>query len=462
MIHPSPALRLFACLALLVAAGSRPADAAGTVEQTLSNGLRIIVKPDHRAPVVVSMLWYKVGSIDEVNGTTGVAHVLEHMMFKGTNEVAAGEFSKRIAAAGGRDNAFTSKDYTGYFQTLHKSELELVFRLEADRMANLVLTAEEFAKEIKVVMEERRWRTEDRPRATLYERLMATAFVAHPYRNPIIGWMSDLQSMRAADARAFYEQWYAPNNALLVVVGDVVPAEVFAMAEQHFGPIRSRSLPERKPQDEPPQLGLRRLTVKAPAELPYVVMAFRAPKLADPALDWEPYALEMLANVLDGNAASRLPHVLVRTERLANSASASYDGIGRGPGIFYLDGVPAAGRSVTDLELALRREVRRIAEEGVTEEELRRVKAQAVASHVYQRDSMFFQARQIGALELAGLSHTTLDLQLEKLKQVTPEQVQDVARRYFGDDELTVGYLDPQPLDGRKRPSPAPGLRHAE
>ena len=462
MIHPSPALRLFACLALLVAAGSRPADAAGTVEQTLSNGLRIIVKPDHRAPVVVSMLWYKVGSIDEVNGTTGVAHVLEHMMFKGTNEVAAGEFSKRIAAAGGRDNAFTSKDYTGYFQTLHKSELELVFRLEADRMANLVLTAEEFAKEIKVVMEERRWRTEDRPRATLYERLMATAFVAHPYRNPIIGWMSDLQSMRAADARAFYEQWYAPNNALLVVVGDVVPAEVFAMAEQHFGPIRSRSLPERKPQDEPPQLGLRRLTVKAPAELPYVVMAFRAPKLADPALDWEPYALEMLANVLDGNAASRLPHVLVRTERLANSASASYDGIGRGPGIFYLDGVPAAGRSVTDLELALRREVRRIAEEGVTEEELRRVKAQAVASHVYQRDSMFFQARQIGALELAGLPHTTLDLQLEKLRQVTPEQVQDVARRYFGDDELTVGYLDPQPLDGRKRPSPAPGLRHAE
>lgn len=455
-------LRLIARLALLVAIFAHTAEAAGTVEHTLSNGLRIIVKPDHRAPVVVSLLWYKVGSADEVNGATGVAHVLEHMMFKGTRNLGAGEFSKLIAAAGGRDNAFTSKDYTGYFQMLHKSQLGLAFKLEADRMANLVLTPEEFAKEIRVVMEERRWRTDDRPRATLYERLMATAFLAHPYRNPIIGWMSDLQNMRPEDAHAFYEQWYAPNNAILVVVGDVAPDEVFAMAREHFGAIQPKALPVRKPQDEPPQRGLRRLSVKASAELPYVVMAFRAPKLADPEKDWEPYALEMLANILDGNAASRLPHVLVRTERLANSASASYDGVGRGPGVFYLDGVPAAGRSVAELEQALRREVRRIADEGVAENELRRAKAQAVASYVYQRDSMFFQARQIGAMEIAGLPHTTLDLQLEKLKQVTPAQVQDVARRYFGDDELTVAYLDPQPLSGRREFRPPAGLRHVE
>jgi zinc protease len=448
-------------LALIFLFCSGAAAAAEPVEHTLSNGLRVIVKPDHRAPVVVSVLWYRVGSIDEVNGTTGVAHVLEHMMFKGTRDVGAGEFSRLIAAAGGRDNAFTSKDYTGYFQMLHKAQLGLAFRLEADRMANLMLAPEEFAKEIRVVMEERRWRTDDRPRATLYERLMATALVSHPYRNPIVGWMSDLQNMRLEDAQAFYDRWYAPNNALLVVVGDVVPREVFTLAEQHFGALASKSLGSRKPQDEPTQLGLRRLAVKAPAELPYVVLAFRAPRLADPVRDWEPYALEMLANVLDGNAAARLQRTLVRTERLANSAGASYDGVGRGPGMFYLDGVPATGRTPEELEQALRREVRRIAEEGVTEEELRRVKAQAVAGHVYQRDSMFFQARLIGAMEMAGLSHTTLDLQLEKLKQITPAQVQEVARRFFGDDELTVAYLDPQPLSGRPTPPPA-GARHAQ
>ncbi|MBI4193599.1 MAG: insulinase family protein [Betaproteobacteria bacterium] len=427
----------------------------------LGNGLRVVVKPDRRAPVVVVMLWYRVGSMDEVNGVTGVAHVLEHMMFKGTKAVPAGEFSRRIAAAGGRDNAFTSLDYTGYFQTLHKSQLALALKLEADRIVNLVLKQEEFEKEIKVVMEERRWRTDDRPRSIVYERLRSAALVAHPYRNPIIGWMNDLENMRVDDARAFYERWYAPNNAMLVVVGDVAPDEVFGLAERYFGGIGPKALPPRKPQEEPPQFGIKRLTVKAPAELPYVLMAYRVPVLRDPETDWEPYALEMLANVLDGNAAARFPRTLVRTERLANSAGASYDGIGRGPGMFYLDGVPSPGRNAAELEEGLRRELARIAAEGVTEQELRRIKAQAVASHVYQRDSMFYQARQIGSLEMAGLSHRTLDLMLEKLRQVTPEQVQEVARKYFVDEGLTVAYLDPQPLGARKPIAPPPGLRHA-
>lgn len=441
---------------------SGAAAAADAVEHTLTNGLRVIVKPDRRAPVVVSMVWYKVGSMDEFNGTTGVAHVLEHMMFKGTKELAGGEFSKIIAAAGGRDNAFTSKDHTGYFQMLHKSQLPLSFKLEADRMTNLVLSQEEFAKEIKVVMEERRLRTDDRARSMVYERLMATALAAHPYRNPIIGWMNDLENMRVEDARAFYERWYAPNNAVLVVVGDVAPQEVFGLAQQYFGAIKPKLLPPRKPQEEPPQLGLKRLTVKAPAELPYVVMAYRVPVLRDPENDWEPYALEMLSNVLDGNAAARLPRTLVRTERLANSAGASYDGIGRGPGLFYLDGVPTPGKTPLELEQGLRRELRRIADEGVTEDELKRIKSQAIAAQVYERDSMFFQARQIGSAETAGLSHKTLDLLLEKLKQVTAAQVQEVAKKYFGDEELTVAYLDPQPLAARKPAAPPPGLRHAQ
>jgi zinc protease len=450
-----------ALIVLALALGAPPAaGAAGTEENRLENGLRVIVKPDRRAPVVVVMVWYRVGSIDEVNGVTGVAHVLEHMMFKGTKSIKAGEFSRIISAAGGRENAFTSQDATGYFETLQASQLELALKLEADRMNNLVLSPEEFAKEIKVVMEERRWRTEDRPRSLVFEALMATALTAHPYRRPIIGWMSDLESMTVDDVSDFYRRWYVPNNALLVVVGDVEPREVFALAEKHFGPIAARPLPARKPQDEPGQRGLRRVTVKAPAELPYVVMAFRAPPLRDPERDWEPYALDMLAAVLDGNEAARLNRTLVRGERVANSAGAGFDGLARGPGQFYLIAVPTREHSAPDVEAALRREMKRIIEQGVTEEELNRVKAQAIAEQVYQRDSMFAQARQIGSLEMSGISHETIDVQLNKLRGVTPEQVREVAAKYFREDALTIVYLDPQPLPERRAVPPPAGLRH--
>ncbi|HSB48290.1 MAG TPA: pitrilysin family protein [Burkholderiales bacterium] len=452
---------LLVLLALALPAGPGMAQ-RDTVEHKLGNGMRVIVKTDRRAPVAVMMLNYQVGSVDEVNGVTGVAHVLEHMMFKGTPTHPAGEYSRAIAGTGGRDNAFTSNDYTGYFATVQKSHLELALRLEADRMANLTLSPEEFAKEIKVVMEERRLRTDDRPRALVYEQLMATALTAHPYRYPIIGWMNDLENLRVEDARDFYRRWYAPNNATLVVVGDVGADEVVALAEKYFGAIPARDLPERKPQDEPPQLGAKRVTVKAPAELPYVLMAFRTPALRDPEREWEPYALEMLAAVLDGSEAARLSRTLVREERIASSADASYDSIARGPGFFYLGAIPTPGRSAADVEQALRREMARIIEEGVNEEELNRVKAQAVAAHVFQRDSMFFQARQIASLESAGISHRTLDLQLAKLREVTPEQVREVARNYFRDDALTIATLDPQPLEGARRAKPSLPLRHAQ
>jgi zinc protease len=452
-------LLLLVALALPAGPGMAQSD---TVEHKLGNGMRVIVKTDRRAPVAVMMLNYQVGSVDEVNGVTGVAHVLEHMMFKGTPSNPAGEYSRAIAGTGGRDNAFTSNDYTGYFATLQKSHLELALRLEADRMANLTLSPEEFAKEIKVVMEERRLRTDDRPRAQVYEQLMATALTAHPYRNPIIGWMNDLENLRIEDARDFYRRWYAPNNATLVVVGDVGADEVVALAEKYFGAIPARALPERKPQEEPPQLGVKRVTVKAPAELPYVLMAFRTPALRDAEREWEPYALEMLAAVLDGSEAARLSRTLVREERIASSADASYDSIARGPGFFYLGAIPTPGRSAADVEQALRREMAKIIEEGVNEEELNRVKAQAVAAHVFQRDSMFFQARQIASLESAGISHRTLDLQLDKLREVTPEQVREVARKYFQDDALTIATLDPQPLAGARRAKPSMPLRHAQ
>ena len=432
-------------------------------EYMLANGLKIVVKEDHRSPVVISQIWYKAGSIDELNGTTGVAHVLEHMMFKGTKNVSSGEFSKKIAAIGGRDNAFTSRDFTGYFQQLHKSELALAMKLEADRMRNLILTKEEFAKEIKVVMEERRLRTDDQPHALVYEKMMSVAYQSHPYRRPIIGWMNDLENMTVDDAQEWYDRWYAPNNAVLVVVGDVDPKEVFSLAQKYYGEIKSRpiaSLALRKPQTEVTQAGIKRLQVKAPAQMPYLVMGYHAPVLHDANADWEPYALEMLVGVLDGNESARLNKELVRDQQVASSINAEYDATGRGPGMFFLSGTPSEGRSVAALEGALRNEIKRLISAGVTEKELRRVRAQVVSGHVFQLDSMFYQAMQIGQLESVGLSYRDLDTIIKKLQTVTAKQIREVAIKYLIDDSLTVAILDPQPLEQRAAIPASTKLRH--
>jgi zinc protease len=274
--------------------------------------------------------------------------------------------------------------------------------------------------------------------------------------------MGDLETMSAQDARAFYERWYAPNNATLVIVGDVTAEEVLKLAREHFGALPRKALPERRITEEPRQLGPQHLTVRAPAELPYVLMAYKAPVLRDPRAEWEPYALEMLANVLDGNEAARLNRALVRTDRVASSAGASYDGVARGPGMFYLSGTPTQGKTAEEVRQALQREVERLITEGVTEEELQRVKSQAVAAHVYERDSMFYQAQQIGALHMAGLSHEVVDLFVEKLKAVTAQQVVEVAKKYLVDETLTVAYLDPQPLSGKKPSAPPAGARHGQ
>jgi zinc protease len=247
----------------------------------------------------------------------------------------------------------------------------------------------------------------------------------------------------------------------VVVVGDVSHDEVFKLAQEHFGPLKSKTLPPRKPQEEPAQTGIRRITVKAPAEQPYLVMAYRAPRLVDAAQDWEPYALDMLASVLDGNDASRFSRALIRGSQIAASADASYDGVGRGPGFFYFSGVPTAGRKLDELEQAVRREVQKVIDEGVTEDELRRIKAQVIAARVYERDSMFFQARQIGAMETSGYSYKTIDVMTDKLRAVTADQVREVAKKYLIDDALTVAYLDPQPVGDKKPAAPPAGVRHA-
>ena len=430
--------------ALLLAA---PALAlANPFEQQLANGLRVIVKEDHRAPTAVLMVWYRAGSMDESNGTTGIAHILEHMMFKGTPSTGAGEFSRLVAAAGGRDNAFTSKDYTAYFEQVPKPKLEQMMQLEADRMRHLNLDPQEYAQEIKVVMEERRMRTDDQPQAQLFEQLDAVALLAHPYRVPVIGWMNDLQNMTAQDARDWYERWYVPNNAFVVVVGDVDHEEVFKLAERYYGPLASRTLPTRRPQQEPEQTGIRRLTVKAPADLPVVLMAYKVPELRDVENDVDPYALDMLSAILDGHDAARFSKNLIREQRLAVTASADYDMTARGPGLFYLQGSPSEGKTRADLEAGLRAEIALIAKDGVAADELARARAQLVAREVYKLDSMFAQAMEIGGLESAGISYRLDTRMIEKLQAVTAAQVQTVAQKYFRDEQLTVGELDPQTL----------------
>ena len=478
VLKPSVPLSAFLLSAALGLFGNpvfaqAPAPAA---QFTLPNGLTVIVKPDHRAPTVVHMLWVRVGSMDEVDGTSGVAHALEHMMFKGTPGVKAGEFSRQVAALGGRDNAFTSRDNTGFHQQIPASRLEDVMRLEADRFANNQWPDDEFTREIEVVKEERRLRTEDSPRALLYEQATAMTFTASPYRRPVVGWMSDLDAMTPADVRDFYRRWYVPANAAVVVAGDVEVATVKRLAEKYYGAIPARPVPVRKPRSEPEQTGLRRLDFKAAASQAYVSMIFKIPKLEAADLLASPdtapgstdsrdaLALTVLAAVLEGDG-SRLDRALVQGEktglRVADSAGASSGLLGRGPQVFTLDGVPAEGKTTQQVAEALRAQVAVVARDGISEAELNRVKIQWTASETYKLDSVFSQARELGSHWIQGLPLDASARLIARLRTVTSAEVQAVAARYFGDDQMTLVNLLPQPPDPNRKPrKPAIAIRH--
>ena len=453
--------RPLVCALALLASGAALAQSTDVQQFTLANGLTLIVKADHRAPTASHMLWVRVGSIDEVDGTSGVAHALEHMLFKGTPSVKAGEFSSRVAALGGQENAFTTRDGTGYYQQIPASRLEDVMRLEADRFANNVWPDDEFKREIEVVKEERRMRTDESPRARLFEQAAATTFTASPYRRPIVGWMSDLDSMTPADARAFYRAWYVPANAAVVVAGDVQVAQVKQWAEKYYGRMAVGAVPARKPRTEPLQAGVRTVQLKAPASQAYVLLSFKVPKLepadllaaadapASPtqASTRDALALSVLSGVLSGYNGARLERALVQGEdRVADSASASNGLQGRGPQVFIMDGVPAANKTPQQLIAALRAQIARVAQEGVSDAELRRVKTQWTASETYKLDSVFSQARELGSHWVQGLPLDATTRVINQLQGVTSAQVQDVAARYFGDDQLTVATLLPQPM----------------
>ena len=430
------------CTPLSWAAGS---DSADTHEFMLSNGLKLIIREDHRAPTVAHMVWYRAGSMDEVNGRTGVAHVLEHMMFKGTEKVKTGEFSRLVAAVGGRENAFTSRDYTAYFQQVEKSKLDTVIQLEADRMSNLNFDDAEFLKEIQVVMEERRLRTEDNPSSLLNEAFMATAYMSSPYRHPVVGWMNDLQNMKAADARDWYRSWYAPNNATVVISGDVDPKQVLKTVEKYYGAVDAHELPVRKPQIEPLQKGIKQIQVKAPADNAQLTMGWKVPKLEPGKLDdVEPYALELLTGVLDGYDNARLNRTLVKQEKVVNDVGVGYDMISRGPELFLISTTMAKGKTVAQAQASIRKALEELKQKGILESELKRIKVRILSDQIYKRDSIFGQAMEIGSTEMAGFSWKDIDYMLQKMQTITPEQVQSVAKKYLIDEGLTIATLDPQ------------------
>ncbi len=418
---------------------------ARTVSEVLPNGLTVVIKEDKRAPVAVSQIWYKVGAVDEISGQTGLSHALEHMMFKGTKKTAAGEYSRRIAAMGGSDNAFTSNDQTVYYAKIAANRLPEVLALEADRMVNLNFSDTDFVNEMKVIREERRMRTDDQPNGVLYEALYANAFIANPVRTPVIGWMNDLEQLKAEQLRTWYRQWYAPNNATVVIVGDVDPQETLKNIRQQFGKIKSQKLPERQLTAEPRQTGVKRVQVSAPSELPVLALAYKVPRLQN-IDDKMPYALSVLSAVLDGHEASRLGKRLVREKQLALSVGAGYDGLSRGDSLFLLTGVPTQNISLDELEQQLIAQIAEIAKNGVGEEELSILRNQSDAYDVYQKDSMYSQAMSIGNLQLNGFSYQDEDRIKQNEQNVTIRDVQKAAQSLI-EDNLTVITLKPLPID---------------
>ena len=431
-------------LAFACAAISTPAFAE-TVSKTLDNGLKVIVREDARAPVVVTQLWYKVGSVDEQAGKTGLSHVLEHMMFKGTPSVPSGEYSKRITAMGGELNAYTNRDETVYYQTVAKQHLPEVLQMEADRMVNLGFSNKDYVNELEVVKEERRLRTDDSPSGRLYEKLYQTAFNTSGNKSPIIGSMDDLTHMTGDDARAWYQRWYAPNNATMVIVGDVNAQQAIKQVENAFGGLKPSKLPSRALPAEPKQTQGRSAEVSAPSELPIVALGYQVPQLKQ-LDDKLPYALDTLADVLDGNAASRMEKNLVRAKPIALSAGASYSLLTRADTLFVLSGAPAQGVSVPQLIAALKGEVADIAKNGVSEEELARIRNQREASETYAKDSMATQASLMGDLESKGFSYQNEDEVRHRLNAVTAAEVQQAAQ-FLSDDTVTQVILKPEALN---------------
>lgn len=433
-------------LVLLLAIWARPAAAQKfDVESfTLGNGMQVVVLPNHRVPAVTQTVWYRIGAADDPRGKSGLAHFLEHLMFKGTETIAPGEFSKLIAQAGGRDNAFTAADYTGYHQTVASDQLGLLMRLEADRMTGLVLEDSVVLPERDVVLEERRMRVDNEPAALLHEQLMASLFLNGSYRIPTIGWETEIRRLGTGDALAFYRQWYAPNNAILVVTGDVEASEVRRLAEKYFGPIPTRPLPARVRLDEPPHRAAARLEMnKARVAQPswrrvYLAASYHAGETQ------HAYALQVLAEILGGGAGSRLYQALVLRDAIALGAGAGYAPNALGLATFSVNAVPKPGIGVSDLEAAVEAQLRKLVAEGVDPDEVRRAQQRLQAAAIYAHDSLAGPANIVGAALATGQTLDDVAAWPDRIAAVTPAQIQEAARAVFVERNSVTGILLPE------------------
>ena len=415
-------------------------------EFMLANGMKLLVVTDHRFPVAIQQIWYQVGSSYEHNGITGISHMLEHLLFKGSKRFPNGAFSKIIAANGGRENAFTSSDYTAYFQHLEKSRLAIAMELEADRMRNTLFSLEDFVTERDVVTEERRLRTEDNPMARLYEQFLATAYVTSPYHHPVIGWMDDILNYDLQDVNKWYQRWYHPNNATLIIAGDVQPQAVLQLAQKYYEPIQASPITSAKPRPAIEQSGQRRVTLNIPASIKQVILGYKVPSIKTADDPDEAYALEVLSWILDGGGSARISRELLRGKQLIASGSVGYNPYSKLQTLFTLSAVPAKNQAIEVVETALRKQIDRLHKELVSEQELATAKTQIITSRVYQRDSLFYQAMQLGILESIGVGWQ-IDKQFnEKIQAVTAQQIQKVAKRYLQNNYLTIATLKPQPL----------------
>jgi zinc protease len=417
-------------------------------ETVLPNGLKVILLENHKAPLVTFQVWYHVGSRNESWGKTGLSHMLEHMMFKGTEKVGPEEFSRIVQENGGNDNAFTSRDYTAYFENMSTDRVQIPIDLESDRMHNLLLREQDFRTERMVVMEERRLRTEDNPQANLQEHMEATAFLTSPYHWPTIGWKEDIERFTLDDLKAYYKTYYNPVNAILVVVGDFKREELLPRIEKAFGSITKGIPPNQEKDIDPKQTGERRVFVKKEAQLPYLVMGYHVPNLREP----DSYALEVIAALLSAGKSSRLYQSLVREKRLVLSVDADHSLLSRDPSLFYLSAELLPGKEVTEVEKALDQEVERLKVELVGVHELEKAKNQLEASFIFSQDSLFSQAMLLAQHEIA-LTWRAVDDYLPSIRKVSPEDVQRVVKKYLIQENRTVGILIPLPP---KEGTPAP------
>jgi zinc protease len=408
-------------------------------ETTLDNGLKVLLLEDHKAPVVTFHIWYRVGSRNEEFGRTGLAHLMEHMMFKGSANIGGQEFSQTIKRNGGQDNAFTSQDYTGYFVTLASDRIELPLKLEPDRMANLLMDPAEVTRERSVVMEERRLRTEDDPSSSLWEEVQAAAFKAHPYGNPVIGWMTDIRQLKREDLLSFYKTYYVPNNAVVIVVGDFERAKLFPKIEKAFGLIPRRPDPPAVRSIEPPQDGGRRVVLmRQDAQLPSIIVAYHVPNLTDA----DSYALDVLELILSGGKSAQLYQHLVYEKELALNAGAHYTRVSADPDLFSLYCTLAPGKTVEETESALFAEIEQLQTGLVSARQLQKAKNQIEASFIFSKDSVFSLAHQLASNEMvAGWRY--LNTYLPGIRAVTREDIQRVARKYLRAENRTVGILVP-------------------